>query len=352
MFGISSGFVAQYYGILVNWLTHTFGPSVFVAPISLIIALLFFAIILSIIFSVYGYLFGWIERKLIARMQSRRGPTYVGKFGILQNLADLIKLVSKENIVPALADKPVFLTLIPLMLAIFVTVLAFIPLTSDFIGINTGIALIVVFLALSFMPLLVFLTGWTSGNKFSSIGAQRSVVMLISYEIPLIIVIASIAFLANGYNLTAIINAQNQYWFIVLMPIGFVVFFIALLAEIERPPFDLRDADSELIAGWLTDVSAPYYALALFIDYVRLFVGSLLVAILFLGGWLGPSFLPQFAWLIIKTAIVSLVIIVIRGTTVRMRVDQLLRFGWKYLMPLSIVNLLITYLLFVSGIVG
>jgi NADH-quinone oxidoreductase subunit H len=131
------------------------------------------------------------------------------------------------------------------------------------------------------------------------------------------------------------------------MPLGLIAFFISMLGELDRPPFDLREADSELIAGWLTDVSAPYYGLVLFLDYVRVLVGTLLISILFFGGWLGPSFLPGIFWLSLKVVLLSLFVIVIRTTTVRMRIDRLLRLGWSYLMPLSVVNLLVTFLLFV-----
>jgi NADH-quinone oxidoreductase subunit H len=346
MLDISSGFVSSYYGI-TSKLLGGYISSQYLLPASLIIAMLIFAISLIIIAGIFAYLFGWVERKFMARMQSRHGPTYVGKFGILQNLADLLKLISKENIIPSNSDRPLFGLSIPLMVSAFIIMLFFIPLTSSYVGINTGIGLIVVFMVLSFIPLLVFLAGWTSGNKFASIGAERSVVMLISYEIPFILVIAAVAMLANSYSLTGIVSAQSHYWFAILMPIGLLVFFIIMLAEMERPPFDLREADSELIAGWLTDVSAPYYALVLFLDYVRLFVGSLLIATLFFGGYMGPSFLPPLAWTLIKVVLISLFIVVIRSTTVRMRIDRVLRLGWAYLTPLAVVNLLLTFVLFV-----
>jgi NADH-quinone oxidoreductase subunit H len=153
--------------------------------------------------------------------------------------------------------------------------------------------------------------------------------------------------LSNSLSLTAIVNSQNPFWYVLLMPIGFVVFFIVLLAELERPPFDLREADNELIAGWLTDASAPYYALALFLDYIRMFVGTLLITILFFGGWLGPSIIPAFVWLIVKVMILTVFIVLIRATTVRMRIDRVLRLGWEYLTPLAMLNLLITFIIFI-----
>lgn len=314
--------------------------------ISLIIVLIGFGILLEVVTGIFTLIAGWAERKIIARAQSRRGPVYVGKFGILQNMADAIKLIVKENIVPDNADKPLFVMILPAIYVIYFIVLAFLPLTSTFVGIDTSIGLIVIFSLLSFVPLLLFLAGWTSGNKFGSISSQRSIIMLVSYEIPMILVLAAVVMMAHTYNLTSIVGLQSHMWYILLMPIGFIIFFIITLAEAERPPFDLREADNELIAGWLTDVSAPYYALALFLDYTRMFVGALLITLLFLGGWNGPV-LPPFVWLMVKISVITLIFIIIRATTVRLRLDSLLKIGWLYLLPAAVINLFITFLLFV-----
>jgi NADH-quinone oxidoreductase subunit H len=344
---ITSGFIQTYFNQVENILSPILGTGAITIGVSLLVSLVIFTIVLSIIFSIFAYVFGWLERKVMARVQSRRGPTYVGKWGFLQNLADLIKLITKEHIVPDQADKPLFLSSIPLLLAAFVLMLVFIPLTNSFVGLQTSVALILVFMLLSFTPLLIFIAGWTSGNKFGSIAAQRSVVMMLSYEIPIVLVIAAVALLANSYSFSTIVNAQSGGWYIVLMPLGFITFFIAMLGELDRPPFDLREADSELIAGWLTDVSAPYYGLVLFLDYIRMFVGTLLMSVLFLGGWLGPAFIPPFVWLMGKVVLLSFLIIFVRATTVRMKMDRLLRLGWAYLMPLAVVNLLVTFVLFI-----
>lgn len=316
-------------------------------PVALLISLIVFFVIIAIIFSISSYILGWVERKFIARAQSRRGPTYVGKYGFLQNFADLIKLLSKESISPDLADKPLFLMILPLIVASMIVLFTLIPLTPTLLGVNTTLGLFAVFVVISFYPLLLFFAGWTSGNKFASISAQRSIVMMVSYEIPLFLVIVAVSMISGGFGLFGVVGAQSHGWFALKMPIGFVIFFIVMLAELERPPFDLREADNELVAGWLTDVSAPYYGMSLLLDYMRLCLGSLLITVIFLGGWLGPSFLPPFLWTMIKLVVVSLAIMLVRVTVFRMKIDKVLKSGWGYLIPLAVINLLLTFIIFV-----
>ena len=339
---ITSGFVSAVFASIYSTVAQ-YTSGILATGISIFLSLLYFGIILAILITLFVYLFGWAERKVMARVHSRHGPTYVGKYGILQNLADVIKLLSKENIVPDKADRPLFGLILPAIYALFVMMLVFMPITDAFVGVDATISLLVVFLLLSLSPLLLFLAGWTSGNKFSSISAQRSVLVMVSYEVPMLLVIAAVAMLSHSFSLSGIVAAQSNLWYVVLMPLGFVVFFIVMLAEVERPPFDMREADNELIAGWLTDVSAPYYGLALFLDYTRMFVGSLLIALIFFGGWLGPSFLPPVAWILAKVVIISVFIILVRVSMVRMRMDKILRAGWIYLVPLSVLNLLLTF---------
>ncbi len=312
-----------------------------------LVSLLFiiiYAVMILVIMSAFAYLFGWIERKVIAKSQYRHGPTYLGKYGLLQNMADLIKLISKEKVTPANAEKLLFSAMPQLLVAMTIFAILIIPFTPNIAVTNIGIGLLALFVLIAFSPIVLFLAGFASGNKFADISAQRSVLMLIGYELPVMIVIASIVVAANSYNLHSIVLQQSKEYFALLMPLGLFVFFVAMLAELERSPFDLREADSELIAGWLTDVSPPYYALALFIDYTRMFMGSLLIAVLFFGGWLGPL-MPPILWLLAKAFIISLIIIVIRVSVVRMRIDRILRFGWFWLIPLSLINLVITYVI-------
>ncbi|MDE1847039.1 MAG: NADH-quinone oxidoreductase subunit H [Candidatus Micrarchaeota archaeon] len=313
------------------------------------IVALAFGILVLIGSTVFDYMFGWVERKVIAKVQLRHGPTRVGKFGLLQNLADFIKLFAKEHVIPARANRLLFLWSLPLVAAILTFLIEIIPYGPNIFGVDLSLGILVAFVLLSFLPIVIFVAGWASANKFASIAAQRSVIMLISYEVPLFIVVAGVALLSGSLSFLSIVKAQSHLWFIALLPIGFVVFFIALMAELERPPFDLREADSELIAGWMTDLSAPLYAMSLYVDYTRVFLGSLLVAILFLGGWSGPV-LPPLVWLMIKVVVIAVFVVIVRATTPRMRLDRIMRLGWFWLVPLSIINLAIAFA-FVSNII-
>ncbi|MEM3841387.1 MAG: complex I subunit 1 family protein [Candidatus Micrarchaeaceae archaeon] len=344
---IPSGAVGYLYSHIFAPLSSAVGASSLLSAFSLVIALIIFAIILGIAITLYVYLIGWGERKIMGRIHSRHGPTYVGKFGILQNMADVIKLLSKEHIAPDNADKPLFFFVLPITYAIFFIIFAFIPFNSASFGVGGSLGLIAIFALLSLTPLLMFLLGWTSGNKFGSISAQRSVMVMLAYEVPMLLVVASVAMLSGSYSLVSIVNSQSSMWYGILMPIGFFVFFVVMLAEVERPPFDMSEADNELIAGWLTDVSAPYYSIALFLDYTRMFFGTMLIALLFLGGWSGPSVLPQSFWLLAKVFILTIFIILIRVSMVRMKIGRVLRSGWLYLMPLAVINMLITFMIFV-----
>jgi NADH-quinone oxidoreductase subunit H len=311
-------------------------------------ALAAYAVLVVLLIAAFCYVFGWAERKVAAKIQARHGPTNVGKYGLLQNLADAVKLLSKEHVVPRRAEKVLFLVALPLMLAITIFFILLIPFSPTLIASDIGLGALALFVVLSFAPLIAFVGGTSSGNKFAAIGAQRSAVALLGYEMPLIIVVAAVALLANSYNFVGIMGAQEaSTWFVFLMPVGFVVFFVALLAVLGRPPFDLRDADSELVAGWLTDLSAPYLSLAILLDYTGVFLGSLVMAIFFFGGWSGPV-LPPTAWLLIKSFVIALSLVVVRAAAHRMRTDRLLRLGWTVLLPLAILNLIITAVIFIG----
>ncbi len=330
--------------LLISWLASFLNsPDLLKQALGLAI----YALGIVVLVILFVYFVSWFERKLIAKIQARHGPTMVGKFGLLQNLADLTKLLAKENFAPKNADKALFMLSLPVMLVLSIFLVMLLPIApSTGIG-NFANGLLIIFALLAFMPLLIFVNGAASGNKFGQISAQRSTIMLLSYEIPMFIVVASIGMLTGTYNIIGIVSAQSRMWFVVVMPLGFFVLFVSMLAELERSPFDLREADSELISGWLTDVSAPYYSLALFLDYAKMFLGCALIVILFFGGWQGPV-LPPFAWFMIKILLVAIFIMLIRATAVRMRIDRLLTYGWVVLLPLAFVNLIFTFVFFVK----
>ncbi|BCS90744.1 MAG: NADH-quinone oxidoreductase subunit H [Candidatus Micrarchaeota archaeon] len=336
-----SPFINSIYGY-INGILRYYTSQLLASSISAIIAALIFTILLSILLTFYAVIYGWVERKLLARAHSRHGPTYVGKFGILQNIADVIKLLSKEHITPKYASRGLFFGGILAVAALTVFSTTILPLSPYFYGLYSNYSLLIIFLTLAVSPLLIFIVGWVSGNKFSSIASQRSIVVLVSFESVLLITLVAIS-LNGGFNIIDVVEAQSNIWNIIRYPILFIVFLIALLAELERPPFDFREADSELIAGWLVDVSPRYYAIALLVDYIRLYMGSLLITDLFLGGWLGPV-LPALVWSFIKLTIVTLLIIFIRVTFFRSKIDRVVKIGWVYLLPLAVINLLASFL--------
>ena len=282
------------------------------------------------------------ERKLLAKMQNRVGPLYAGRFeGILQPIAELFKLIFKELLTPEKADKPFFWAVPFLAIAVGGAFLALIPLSPEIYIAKSEIGLVIIFAILSFTPLIVLTAGWASANKFSFIGGLRALHQLVSYEIPLILSTIGVVMLSGSLDLMKIVQAQASMWFILPQFIGACVFFVTMIAELERIPFDLPEADSELVAGWYTEYSGMHFGALQLANYIKLYGFSALFTILFLGGWNGPAILPPVAWLFIKMFVVISFILVLRGTNTRIRIDQLIKLGWVYLVPLAFANLFI-----------
>jgi NADH-quinone oxidoreductase subunit H len=286
--------------------------------------------------------FIWFERRLIGRIQVRPGPNRVGPFGLLQPVADVIKILTKEDIVPARGDKLVFwlapvVALTPVFLMIAVVPFQNGALLAD---LNIGILYIVAISSVSSIG--VFMAGWSSNNKYALIGAMRDVAQLVSYEIPLVLSIIGVVLLTGSLSLTEIVSAQDVP-FILLQPLGCLIFFIGSLAEINRTPFDLLEADSEIVAGYNIEYSGMKFATFFLMEYAEALVASTLVTTLFLGGWRGPL-LPPLLWFLIKVVAVFALIVWIRGTIPRLRIDQVMAFAWKFLLPLALINLLTTSL--------
>ena len=290
------------------------------------------------------------ERKLLARLQIRRGPNRAGWAGLLQPVADLVKMLTKEDNLPDGADQTVFRYAPAVVAGTAMLIFAVVPFGDRIIvwgepvpllisDINIGLLMV---LALSSLGVYgVALGGWASNSKYSLLGAIRGAAQMVSYELSLGLALVPIIMLARSFSLVDIVAAQAERPFILVQPVSFLVFFISAMAEIKRIPFDLPEAENELIAGYHTEYSGLRFGLFFLGEYVTLMVLGALVAVLFLGGWHGPV-RPGLLWFLAKVAGVAVVMIWIRGTLPRLRYDQLMQLGWKFLIPLALLNILAT----------
>lgn len=283
----------------------------------------------------------WVERRLLAVWQDRYGPNRAGPFGLLQPLADVIKLMTKEDWIPPFADKPVFI-LAPAI--IFITALlsfAVVPFAPGISVVDLNIGLLF-FLAMSSLGVYsVILAGWSSNNKYSLLGALRAAAQMLSYEVFMGLSLLGVVILTGSLNLREIVEAQQDLWFIVPQFLGFVIFMIAGLAETHRLPFDLPEAESELVAGYHSEYSGMKFGMFFAGEYVAITLISAMIVTLFFGGWLGPV-LPPVVWFGLKTFFFIGVFILMRASLPRPRYDQLMAYAWKFLLPLSLLNLLVT----------
>lgn len=323
----------------------------------------------------------FVERKFLAKMQLRVGPLYAGKIeGWLQLAADGLKLISKEIIIPSGADKVIFWTAPIAFVATAAAVVAFIPAAPGWVVSNSNVGLVAVFAILGFFPLIALLFSWASNSKYPFIGGLRALHQMIAFEIPFILSALSVVLLAGSLNLTSIALAQNPYWFIFFLPISAFVFFISSLAELERIPFDLPEAESEIVAGWLTETSGMIYGLIQLGSYIKVYALAALFVILFLGGWAGPQIFPPHLgppgeqtplvklltlnglynqstanaifWFTLKTFGVIMLMLLPRGINPRIRIDILLHTGWYKLIVLSFINMFIALALIYGGVLG
>ncbi len=329
IFGIvSQAIAAVLAGFLPDW-----AVAAIVALLGIALAVVF--LILVVMLEVY------LERRVMARMQDRWGPNRVGKWGLLQPVADVMKLLLKEDIRPVTADPVVHflapvIVLIPALLAY-----AVIPFGKgmDIADINVGLLFIVAVGSITTIGIVI--AGWGSGNKYSVLGGMRAAAQMISFEIPLLLALVSPILIVGSLSMGDIVKAQSVVPLVLLQPVAFVIYFIAGIAEVNRSPFDIPEAESELTAGFHTEYSGIKFALFFLAEYLNSFAVAALATTVFLGGWQGPL-LPPYIWFFAKAILLFIAMIWIRATLPRLRVDQLMGFCWKVLVPVALANLVLT----------
>tara|TARA_A100001037_G_scaffold306590_2_gene353016 strand:+ start:4007 stop:5227 length:1221 start_codon:yes stop_codon:yes gene_type:complete len=299
-----------------------------------------FSLFLVNIFLVSTALMTWGERRLLGRFQTRVGPNRWGPFGLLQPIADLISLLFKENLIPRGSDKLLFIVVPILIMMPVIMVLGVIPLSPGIALADLNVGVLYILAITSVSSLGIFIAGWSSNNRFAIFGAVRGVAVLISYEVPVVISLLGIVVVTGSMSLLSIVEAQ-AIPFLMVQPMALLVFFIGSSAEMNRTPFDIAEAESEIIAGYHTEFSGIKFAVIQAAEYGAMIVASAIIAIVFLGGWSGP--LPEYLgwlWIFIKILIVVFVFTWVRATLPRLRIDQIMAFCWKGLLPMSLINLL------------
>jgi NADH-quinone oxidoreductase subunit H len=298
------------------------------------------AIMLALVLIAAGLI--WLERRMLALWQDRYGPNRVGPFGTFQVVADMIKIFFKEDWIPRFADKKVFVLAPAIVMITILMSFAIVPFAPGIGVVDLNIGLLF-FLAMSSLGAYsVVLAGWASNSKFSLLGAMRGSAQMISYEVFMGLSLMGVVILAGSFKMRDIVLAQQHTWFFIPQFIGFIIFFMAGIAEAHRLPFDIPEAESELVAGYHSEYSGMKFGMFFVGEYLGITLISALITTLFFGGWLGFPFLPPIVWFLIKMFAFILVFILLRASLPRLRYDQLMSFGWKILLPLSLINILVT----------
>jgi NADH-quinone oxidoreductase subunit H len=283
----------------------------------------------------------WLERRLLALWQDRYGPNRVGPFGLLQVVADMIKIFFKEDWIPPFADKAVFIGAPAVIVVTVLMSFAVLPIAPGIIVTDLNVGLLFVLAMSSLGVYSVVLAGWSSDNKYALLGGLRAAAQMLSYEVFMGLSLMGVVLLAGSFNLSAIVQAQQRLWFVVPQFLGFVLFLIAGIAETRRLPFDLPEAESELIAGFHSEYSGMKFGMFFVGEYLGVVLISSLITVLFFGGWLGPV-LPPIVWFLVKVMFFICFFILLRAALPRPRFDQLMSWGWKVMLPLALANLLVT----------
>ncbi len=307
------------------------------------VILLFFKWLLVILLVVLDVIvLIWLERKVASYIQERLGPNRLGPGGCFQTIADTLKLMGKEDIIPEKADKVLFILAPGIFIIISVMLYSVLPFGRDMVVADFDLSLLF-YLSLSALgTLALFMAGWASDNKWSLMGAMRAVAQMISYEVPLAFSLLSVVMITGTLKLSEISAMQDRIWFVCLQPVAFIIFFISLTAELNRGPFDLVEAEQELTAGPYTEYTGMRWSLFFLGEYTNLVAGCILCSTVFFGGWHGPAILPSWLWVFIKAYFFIFVFFWLKWTLPRIRVDHLMQFSWKVLVPVSLANVLVT----------
>jgi len=296
----------------------------------------------------------WLDRRVWAFVQKRKGPNVVGPFGLLQSIADALKYVFKEIIIPASSNKVIFILAPIVTMTLALVSWAVIPFSANFVLANINVGILYLFAVSSLGVYGIIMGGWASNSKYPFLGAIRSAAQMVSYEVSIGIIIINVLLCVGSLNLSDIVLAQEKIWFIIPLFPMFVIFFISALAETNRPPFDLPEAEAELVAGYQTEYSGMMYAMFWLGEYANILLMCAMGSILFLGGWLSPiniypfDLIPSPLWLILKILLLFILFALVKATVPRYRYDQLMRIGWKIFLPFSLIWLVLTasYLLY------
>jgi NADH-quinone oxidoreductase subunit H len=292
----------------------------------------------------------WFERKMLGRFMDRRGAMHVGYAGLLQNFADGLKLFRKNTFKPRDADGLGFYAGPTAYMVTSLLMFGVLPVSTGWSDGSLPLSMLLALVIFSFAPLFIFISAWSSNNKYSLIGGMRSAAQMIAYEVPILLAVVAVVVISGSFDLNTIVYEQQNYWFWAPLLLALIVFATGMLAEMERIPFDLPEAEAELVEGWNTEYGGMLFAFFMLADYVRALAGSILVVLLFLGGWTLPTYVPAaltsfplagIFWLMLKTYLVFGVFVWIRAALPRVRTDQLLRIGWMRMIPLSLVSIAI-----------
>jgi NADH-quinone oxidoreductase subunit H len=337
------GIIDAIWGFIAGILTNIGLPQ----PIIELVGYAILAVVIFVVLSVLVLALIWLERKVSAHMQDRLGPMRVGWHGVIQTVADTIKLLQKEDITPKAIDFPIHFWAPVITIVAAIMVYVTIPFGEGLIVSDLSVGLLYIVAITTFTVIGLLMAGWGSNNKYSLLGGFRSAAQVISYEVPMTLAMLGVIMIAQTLSLGALVGQQDSIikWYIWRQPLGFLIFFIAATAECNRTPFDLPEADSELVAGFVTEYSGMKFAMFFLAEFINMFTASAVTVTLFFGGWMspfGPEFGPSWFWFFAKSLGFVFVLMWFRWTYPRLRVDQLMGFAWKVLLPLAFLNIILT----------